>query len=120
MTNQQANPASPIYLVTCPPWCNQKHPILISADQDPLADQLGASELIDHATELVADSHGLAVELVQTQKLQGDQLKDHPAALNVYIDGNTAATGLSPNDLKAWSTALQLAADLANQVTKWH
>ncbi len=110
--------ASPIYLATCPAWCNQKHPILVGAYNDPIADELEAQPLVVHETRLV-EANRLIISLTQDQQLTHNELIDHPKNLSLYVDGNPAANELTPKALRAWATVLNLAADLAEEVTQW-
>lgn len=120
MTNQQANPASPIYLATCPPWCNQQHPALLGADNDPIAEGLDALSIIDHTRTLVAEQAGLSVELCQSEYHSPTGIVHQQPGLDVVLNGEYVAMDTNPKTLRAWAKALTLAAQLAEGATQWH
>ena len=111
---------SPVYLATCPSWCDQIHPKFLASEDNPMCEQLAASHLIDHETTLIEESNGLSIELIQTQWHTPIGAADEPPSMALLIDGNAAATGLSPETVRLWATALRLAADQAERASQWH
>lgn len=111
---------SPVYLATCPSWCDQIHPKFLASEDNPMCNQLKANPVIDHETNLIEDSHGLSVALVQTQWHTPLGAANEPASLDVSINGQLVAIGLDCQTLKTWASALRLAAEQAERASKWH